>query len=132
MVGRAQGTAGGFLLEINCKERVQIIWQISPHSRGVGGGNFFQGLLKPNLLKKGGLGWRHTTLGWVRGLGKQSKEETARSGLEGPRGGEGCARVVQSCQRRVKARSCSLGSSVPGKQREQGKNPLSSWYAAGR
>lgn len=68
-----KGLLEAFLLEINCKERVQIIWQISPHSRGVGGGNFFQGLLKPNLLKEGWAGVETHNIGLGERAGKTVK-----------------------------------------------------------
>lgn len=96
-----KGLLEAFLLEINCKERVQIILQISPHSRGSRWWHFFSGTAETQLTER--------RVGWVGGPGNQSRKKRPRSGLEGPGGGEGCTRVVQACQRWVKARSCSLG-----------------------
>lgn len=75
-------------LEINCKERVQIILQMSPGSRGSSRWYFFQDHCiqgrDPNHGKKGGLAWRYTS--WVGRKGwettdNQSKEGTARQSL---------------------------------------------------
>lgn len=75
---RAQGNTEAFLLEINCKETVQIILQMSPHSGGSWWWHFFAGTAETQLSERR-VGWGgDTTLGWVEGLGNQSKEETAK------------------------------------------------------
>lgn len=116
-----KGTLEAFLLEINCKKTVQIIMQMSPHSGGSWWWHFFAGTAETQLTERR-VGWGGDTQYWVgwKGWETSQRKKQPRSGLEGPGGGEGGTRVVQACQRWVKARSCSLGSSVPGKLTRQG------------
>ena len=73
-----KGLLEAFLLEINCKERVQIILQISPHSRGSWWWHFFQGLLKPKLLKEGWAVLEAHNTGLDGRAGKPVKEKAAK------------------------------------------------------
>ena len=67
-----KGLLEAFLLEINCKERVQIILQISPHSRGSRWWHFFSGTAETSQGRSGqGLAWKalgvgRGALGWYR------------------------------------------------------------------